>query len=86
MYTVDPSIWIKVATMHFSGRAARCVQSLECKLVNLTWHEFCVLLKDRFGQDQHEHLIRQMLHIKQTGTVVQYVEEFSQLVDQLNAY
>lgn len=44
------------------------------------------MIRDRFGQDQHEYLIRQLFQIKQTSTVREYVDRFAQLVDQLNAY
>ena len=38
------------------------------------------------ARDQHELLIRQLFHIKQTGSVSEYIEQFSTLVDQLAAY
>jgi hypothetical protein len=52
----------------------------------LSWEEFCALLHDRFGRDQHKALIRQLFHIRQTGQAAEYVERFSALVDQLAAY
>lgn len=86
MYSVEPEMWIKVATIHFTGPAARWLQSVERKLVQATWSDLCKMIKSRFGRDQHESLIRQLFHIKQTSTVAEYVESFSQLVDQLDAY
>jgi hypothetical protein len=47
---------------------------------------FYALIHDRFGWDQHEALIRQLLHICQIGHVVDCVEQFSTLMDQLVAY
>jgi hypothetical protein len=44
------------------------------------------MVMERFGKDQHEILLRQLLHIRQTSSVIDYVDQFSQLVDQLNAY
>lgn len=41
---------------------------------------------DRFGRDQKELLIHQLFHIRQTGSVSEYVDNFAQLVDQLTAY
>jgi hypothetical protein len=41
---------------------------------------------DRFVRDHHELLVRQLFSIRQSGTVLEYVEQFSSLVDQLNAY
>jgi hypothetical protein len=40
----------------------------------------------RFGRDQHEALIRQLFHINQAGSVSEYVQQFSTLVDQLASY
>jgi hypothetical protein len=44
------------------------------------------MILDRFGRDQHELLVRQLLRIKQPGTVVEYIEKFAGLIDQLAAY
>jgi hypothetical protein len=54
--------------------------------MSLNWEDFCKLVRDRFGRDQHELLIRQLFHIKQTGSVLEYIEQFSTLVDQLASY
>jgi hypothetical protein len=86
MYSVDPIVWIKVSTMHFTGAAARWLQSVEGQLSHLSWMDFCHMIRDRFGKDQHAVLIRQLFHIRQTSSVADYVDRFSQLVDQLRAY
>lgn len=44
------------------------------------------MLHERFGKDQYQSLVRQLFRIKQLGTVVEYIEQFSNLVDQLSAY
>ena len=38
------------------------------------------------SRDQHELLIRQLYHIKQTTIVQDYIERFTELVEQLSAY
>ncbi|WVZ88557.1 hypothetical protein U9M48_035065 [Paspalum notatum var. saurae] len=87
LYNVSDSMWIRVATMHFSGAAARWLHSIDSKLPLLSWPQFCKLLLDRFGRDQHELLVRQMLNIEQSDrSVSEYVEQFAELVDQLAAY
>lgn len=43
-------------------------------------------LHQRFSRDQHELLIRQLYHIKQLSTVQDYIERFTELVEQLKAY
>jgi hypothetical protein len=46
----------------------------------------CSWIHDRFGRDQHDSLIRQLFHIKQTSTVQEYIDRFTELIDQLDAY
>lgn len=59
---------------------------MEHRIKHLSWIEFCKLLMDRFRRDQHEVLIRKLFHIKQSGSITEYTDQFAQLVDQLSAY
>jgi hypothetical protein len=61
-------------------------ESTERRLKQLSWHDFCYLLHESFGSEQHESLIHQVFHIKQIGSVSDYVEQFATLVDELAAY
>jgi hypothetical protein len=85
MYGVDHVVWVQVATMSFLGLAARWIQYVEHKLARVSWYEFGLMIRERFGNDQHEALLRQLIKIHQVSSVVDYVEQFSQLVGQLNA-
>jgi len=86
MYYVPTEMWIRVAGHYCTGSASRWLQSVEKRLSSLEWQDFCSLLLDRFGRDEHDQLIRQLLHIRQTGTVPEYVTQFAELIDQLAAY
>jgi hypothetical protein len=86
MYEVDPAVWIRVSSMQFTGPAARWLQSVESRVSTMSWGEFGRLILERFGKDQHQLLLRQLFSIRQTHSVASYVDEFSQLVDKLNAY
>lgn len=66
--------------------AARWLQSVESSLTNISWESFCSLIEERFSRDQHELLLRQMNKIRQTSTVSDYVDRFTDLVEQLAAY
>jgi hypothetical protein len=44
------------------------------------------MVNDHFSRDQHEAIIHHLVHIHQIGSVTEYVEQFSLLVDQLAAY
>lgn len=41
---------------------------------------------EHFGKSQYEVLIRQLFRIRQTFVVQEYIDKFSELVDQLLAY
>jgi hypothetical protein len=86
MYSVESSVWVKVVTMHFEGAAMRWLQSVDCKIHSASRSEVCSWIHDRFGRDQHESLIRQLFHIRQTSSVQDYIDRFTELVDQLVAY
>jgi len=86
MYSVDSSYWVRLALNQLDGPAARWSQSVAKRLKQSLWSEFSSLLLERFGRDQQESLIRQLYHIRQTSIVADYVERFSELVDQLIAY
>lgn len=86
MYDVEPTMWIRVATMHFSGRAVGWLQSLGRRIRQMSWAAFCAHIQDHFGREQHESLIRQLFRIRQLGTVAEYIEQISALVDYLSAY
>jgi hypothetical protein len=58
MYGVESSLWVRVATMHLEGTAARWLQSHERQVKQADWNAFCSMIHDRFGRDQHEALIR----------------------------
>uniref|UniRef100_A0A0A9AK33 Retrotransposon gag domain-containing protein n=1 Tax=Arundo donax TaxID=35708 RepID=A0A0A9AK33_ARUDO len=75
MYSVEPSMWIKVASMHFIAASASWLQSVEKKTKTMSWPQFCRIILDRFGRDQHEVLIRQLFHIKQSGPISEYIEK-----------
>jgi hypothetical protein len=86
MSGVDKTNWVRIASMYFEGLAARWLQSVERRANTVGWDVFCKMVLERFGRDQHELFIRQLFHIKKTGSVQEYVEQFVQLVDNLSAY
>lgn len=81
-----PYQWVQFASSLFEGPAARWLESVQRRAPRATWSEFCELLQSRFGRNKHQKLVRQMFHIRQTSTMEDYVERFSELYDQLTAY
>jgi hypothetical protein len=72
--------------MHFKGPTTRLLQLVNHHVLTATWKELCTWIHEWFGRDQHESLIRQLFHIKQTSSVQDYIDMFSELVYQLFAY
>lgn len=85
-YSVARGMWIRMAIMNFVGTATFWLQSVENRLGEMSWEEFCGCLNARFGRDQHSMLIRQFYHIHQTNSVSEYVEQFDVLLHQLLAH
>jgi hypothetical protein len=86
LYEVEHHRWIIVASMHFVAPTSRWLQSVQHKIKSCSWKTFADMVLDRFGRDQHELLIRQLFHIKQSSSVADYVDRFAELVDQLASY
>ena len=72
--------------MQFTGAAKRWIRSIAHCLEHIGWQDFCALVRERFYHDQHELLIHQLFHIKQTASVQEYVDQFVDLIEQLSAY
>jgi hypothetical protein len=64
MYKTEYHMWVKVASMHFEGKAHCWLQSVERQLRFMSREEFCELIHERFCREQHESLIRQLFHIR----------------------
>ena len=86
LYEVDPNSWVRVARMHLVAAAKRWYNSVESQIQDCNWKTFTSLVLNRFGQEHHELLLRQLFQIRQIGTVDEYIEQFSAIVDQLGAY
>ncbi|XP_037412327.1 uncharacterized protein LOC119275560 [Triticum dicoccoides] len=86
MFDTDPDLWIAVAAMQFEGPAARWLSSVQHKFVRASWDEFCAAVLARFGRNQHKSLVRKLYRLQQTGSVEEYIAQFSELMDQLTAY
>lgn len=49
----------------------------------MTWKELGVSLCSKFDRDEHNHLLRRFFHLKQTNTVTEYIESFTNVVHPL---
>lgn len=86
VYGIPPGQWVMVATLNFVGNAAYWLQSIRNQLIGVTWFDLFERVCARFTRDRQEALVRQWFHIRQTNTVVEYVEKFDSLMHLLLAY
>lgn len=78
--------WVSYGSSQFTGAAATWLESFLTKNPSASWSEFVAAVQARFMRNQRQTLLRQMYRISQTSTVADYVQRFSELVDQINAY
>lgn len=78
--------WISLATTQFEGVAPRWLESVQRRMPNSNWNEFCNAVQSRFDRNQHQTLLHKLFCIAQTSTMEDYVDRFAELYDQLTAY
>ena len=78
--------WKDYATMYFTGQANMWLPSIEFKIDKMEWEEFCEFVCHRFGKLQFQAMIRRLTHVKQAGSVQEYIENFNTLMHQMLAH
>lgn len=58
MYGTAPSLWVRLASLQFTGPGARWLSSIKSSIRKYTWSEFSQEVVLRFGRNQHQSLIR----------------------------
>ncbi|PVH63969.1 hypothetical protein PAHAL_2G148300 [Panicum hallii] len=76
IYHVDPSMWVKVSVMQFSGAAARWFQAVEKMLAHDSWPDLCKLVLKRFGKEQFSGLVDQLLAYESSTDSPYYATRF----------
>jgi hypothetical protein len=86
VYGLQPEMWVRVATLHFTGNAARWLQVHEKHHDIANWKGLCELLLEKFGREQYQALLRQFNTLKQQGSVSEYMNQFEDLMHQILAH
>jgi len=74
IYAIPAYMWVKLSTMYFTGSAAFWLQAMETKFTSTSWDNLCQAVCSCFEREQHNQLIRQFFHVRQSGSVAEYVE------------
>uniref|UniRef100_A0A453H676 Retrotransposon gag domain-containing protein n=1 Tax=Aegilops tauschii subsp. strangulata TaxID=200361 RepID=A0A453H676_AEGTS len=86
VYGVSRDVWVRVATLHFTGNAARWLQLYESGMKTIEWEELCAALCSKFGRDQYQAQLRQFAQLVQTSSVSDYMTQFEELMHNLLAH
>jgi hypothetical protein len=86
VFRVPPENWVDTATLHFTGNAQPWIENSDLDLTQISWGSLCAVVCDQFGRDEFQKLLRQLFHLKQRGTVAEYVQEFMEMMHALRAH
>ena len=86
LYAFPVHMWVKFATHNFIAMAAFWLQSVDAMVKVASWKDLCLAVHARFERDQYNHFVRQFFHVRQVGTVAEYIEQFDEIVHQLRAH
>jgi hypothetical protein len=88
IFSISPEHWVDTATMHFSGGGGALLWLENCGLdvEHITWEGLCSRVCAQFGKDEFQRLLRQLFHMRQSGSVAEYVQEFTELMHSLRAH
>ncbi|XP_048527822.1 uncharacterized protein LOC125507214 [Triticum urartu] len=84
--TLSPDTWVSCAAMYFTYGALTWLQSSQAHLHYQEWGEFAAAIRTQFGREELQNLLRQFNRLKQTGTVAEYAEKFTQIMHNLLAH
>ncbi|CAN6292538.1 unnamed protein product [Urochloa humidicola] len=86
MYRVPVHNWVPFATINFRGNAELWLQSYEAQHTIDSWPDLCVAVEHKFGQDLYQSDMKELLAIKQTGSVLDYAEKFEKMRHKVLVY
>jgi len=83
IFNVHESMWVTSASLHMEGSAARWWQVYKQQNGLGTWTQFKQEVESKFGTYAYREALNELLELKQTGTVEDYVTTFEALQCQL---
>lgn len=84
--TLSPETWVSCAAMYFIEGALSWLQSTKAHLVYTEWEAFANAVCEQFGREEFQSLLRQFNRLRQSGTVTEYAEKFTQFMHNLMAH
>jgi hypothetical protein len=79
IYNVPECLWVTTASMHMKDNAGRWVEVQRLKGELTTWEKFMCALEAKFGAYDYVHALTELLELKQSISVDDYIAEFKSL-------
>uniref|UniRef100_A0A8R7UD17 Retrotransposon gag domain-containing protein n=1 Tax=Triticum urartu TaxID=4572 RepID=A0A8R7UD17_TRIUA len=83
---VDPSVWIDTAVVNFTGVAALWLEWSQAHVRSHNWDQFVAAVLEKFGHTGFQQLLRKFSKLKQSGSVLEYAEQFNVAMHSLLAH
>ena len=86
LYQIPKNFKLMSASLHLRGNAAHWYQSVKFTDICSSWQAFGAAVLTEVDMNIHRTCMRDLLVLKQTGTVQEYRNSFNQLVYQVWLY
>lgn len=83
IFNIHESMWVTAASLHMGGNAARWWYVYKQQNGLGTWTQFKQAVESKFGAYAYREALSDLLELKQTGTVEDYVTTFEALQFQI---
>ena len=83
IFDVPDHMWVAMASMNFDKNAAKWLQVYKARYGLGTWESFISAVETQFRYCDYRDALSQLLELKQTGTVEDFVTEFESLQYQI---
>lgn len=83
VYSIEPGLWVKIASMNLTGVASLWFHTLTNPIESMSWKEFVTAASNKFDKDERNHLLQAFFRIRQSTSVNEYIEHFSDILHKL---
>lgn len=83
---VDPAVWVDTAVIYFTGAAALWLEWSQAHVKCLNWDQFVASVLEKFGRTEFQQLLWRFSKLKQSGSVLEYAEQFNLAMHSLLAH
>ena len=86
LYNIAPGFQVSASSMYLTESAAHWYHAFKRSHARLTWEEFRQAVLLEVDMDTHRVKMKELLQLRQTGTVAEYRRQFDRLVYNIKLY